>query len=127
MSHFHRNLGFLMRNRNETQDSVAEFVGVSQAAVSHWLHDTMPRAETVEKIAQFFTVTVEDLVNHELPHRTKIEALTELERELKTLRDSWGSVAKGLKERAAKLAAEGGLLERSSERLVGERNRVMRQ
>lgn len=106
MSHFHKNLNFLMRNGRETQASVAEFVGVSQPAVCNWLRDTMPQTETLEKIAQFFAVPVDELVNHKLPHKRNIEALAELERELKELKTSWNKTAKGMKEKAAKLAGQ---------------------
>jgi predicted transcriptional regulator len=105
MSHLHKNLDYLMRRQSETQTSVAEFVGVTQPAVGNWLRDTMPRSEQIEKIAQLFEVTVDDLVNNELPHRTKIDALTELERQLKELKASWDAVAKRLKESAARSAA----------------------
>jgi len=104
MNHFQRNLEFLMRRQNETQASVAEFVGVTQPAVSNWLRDTTPRPEQLEKIAQLFAVTLNDLVQSELPHRENIEALTELERELEKLKVTWDAIPKRLKEAATNLA-----------------------
>ncbi len=106
MRHFHKNLHYLMYRQAETQVSVAEFVGVSQPSVSNWLQDTMPQEEQLEKIAQFFQVPLDDLVNHALPHRENIRALTELERVLRKLKSDWDGVARRLKESAEKLATQ---------------------
>ena len=107
MSHFHKNFRFLIKNQKETQVSVAEFVGVSQTTVSNWLKGTMmPRQEKREEIARLFAISVDELINQELPHKKNIEALTELERELKELKASWNNEANRNKEIATKLAAQ---------------------
>lgn len=95
-----------MRRQNETQASVAEFIGVSQPSVSNWLRDTMPRSEQIATLAKFFAVSVDDFVNHELPHRENIQALTELERELKELQSTWNAITQKLHERATNSAAQ---------------------
>jgi transcriptional regulator with XRE-family HTH domain len=97
-----------MRRQGETQASVAEFVDVSQPTVSNWLRGTTPHASQLEKLAQLFEITVDELVNQELPHRQHLDALTELERELRQLRTGWDAVAVRLKKSATDLAAKRG-------------------
>lgn len=105
MTQFHRNIKFLMRRQGETQASLAEEVDVSQPTVSNWLQGTIPGNKQLNSIAVFFGVTTDELINHELPHKENIQALTELERELKTLKAQWDGVVKKMKQ-VAKSQAE---------------------
>jgi transcriptional regulator with XRE-family HTH domain len=98
MNYFQKNLEFLMRRQGETQESVAEFAEVTQPSVSNWLLDTTPGTAQLEKLARLFEVTLDDLVNHELPYRKHIEALTEIERELKELKLIWDNVTSRLRQ-----------------------------
>lgn len=51
------NLVRLLREKNRTQLELAEYLGVTQAAVSNWCNGTkMPRMDKIDKICAFFDV-----------------------------------------------------------------------
>ena len=52
----------LKENRYKAKD-LAEACGVTPAAVTHWMNGTcMPSVENLKKIAQFFNVTLDELI-----------------------------------------------------------------
>lgn len=52
------NISKLMENRNVTQKELADYMGVSQAAVSTWILGTKtPRMDKIDKICNFFDVS----------------------------------------------------------------------
>ena len=56
----------LRKNNNVTQSQLAKFLGVSTGAVGLWeLNKRNPDIEILLKIAQFFKVTVDFLLNNE--------------------------------------------------------------
>jgi transcriptional regulator with XRE-family HTH domain len=56
----------LMSLNNKSQVDVGSAVGVSQQAVSNWLKGAVPRKTVIIKLAQFFNVPEECLLNDEL-------------------------------------------------------------
>lgn len=57
------NLSTLRRQSNMTQMELAEKVGFSNKTVSHWERgEVMPDLETVERLAEIYGVTVNDIV-----------------------------------------------------------------
>lgn len=52
----------IKENRYKIKD-IAEVCGVSPSAVTHWLNGScMPSIENLKKIAEFFDVTIDELV-----------------------------------------------------------------
>ena len=63
---FRRNLKQLMSERNVTGTDIGELCGVSKAAVSGWLNGTyQPSGIKINKIAQYFNVSVNYLIGKE--------------------------------------------------------------
>ena len=74
-----KNLRQLRRDRDLTQEELAEVLGVSYQSVSRWENDTCyPDMELIPMIASFFSVTVDQLlgVNQALEEQ-KVEAYLE--------------------------------------------------
>lgn len=58
------NLVRLLREKNRTQLELAEYLGVTQAAVSNWCNGTkMPRMDKIDKICAFFDVKRSQLMS----------------------------------------------------------------
>ena len=56
----------MTKNRYKAKD-IAEVCGVTTSAVTHWLNGScMPSIENLRKIAQFFGITVDDLLKEPL-------------------------------------------------------------
>ena len=51
--------------RNESPSSVCKKIGISPAAFSQWSDDTIPRKITQQNAADYFGVTVDDLLAEE--------------------------------------------------------------
>lgn len=63
-----RNLVDLRREKNLTQKEVAEKIGVSAAAIGFWETGiNEPKATYLIKLANFFGVTIEELVGSDIP------------------------------------------------------------
>lgn len=58
-------LKFLMEINNTTRSSLADYAGVSRQAVDRWLNGSMPSLDKATKIAEFYKMTVNDLVQME--------------------------------------------------------------
>jgi DNA-binding XRE family transcriptional regulator len=61
------NLRILRMTRNLTQQEVAEAIGVNYSTIGYWeLNKSFPRIEKLEKIAEFYEVSVQDITeeNH---------------------------------------------------------------
>lgn len=60
---FSKNFSALFESAGITQIDFAKAIGVSRGLVSLWLHGrSFPRADMLEKIAQYFRIPVSDLV-----------------------------------------------------------------
>lgn len=60
---------------NESPSSVCKKIGISAAAFSQWTEETIPRKITVQKLADYFGCTVEDLLADEPPAREPANAI----------------------------------------------------
>lgn len=68
MSDLQRNLVDLRREKNLTQKELATKIGVSAAAIGFWETDTNePKATYLIKLANFFGVTVDELLGCDSP------------------------------------------------------------
>ena len=53
--------------RNEAPSMVLMKLGLSSAAFSNWTDETVPRKTTLTKIANYFGITIEDLMRDDSP------------------------------------------------------------
>lgn len=72
----------LKRNResmNLTQEKLAEIIGVSQSAVGLWESGKRePNISTLCKLADFFGITVDSLIDHNCTKNNDVPVLTKL-------------------------------------------------
>ena len=62
------NLVRLLRSSNRTQLELAEFLGVTQAAISNWCNGVkMPRMDKIDLICEFFGVKRSQLMSLDAP------------------------------------------------------------
>ncbi|MBE6755512.1 MAG: helix-turn-helix transcriptional regulator [Ruminococcaceae bacterium] len=81
------NLKNLRRKRNLTQEKLAEFLGVSFQAVSKWERgDTYPDISMLPEIADFFKISVDELLGVNRAENEK--EITEKLQEYDNLTDS---------------------------------------
>lgn len=59
---FWKNLCMLCNKRNTTPNTVCRELGLSSATATHWRQGAIPRDTTLKKIADYFGITVEDLL-----------------------------------------------------------------
>lgn len=59
---FWKNLCMLCNKRNTTPNTVCRELGLSSATATHWRQGAVPRDTTLHLIADYFDVTVEDLL-----------------------------------------------------------------
>lgn len=63
---FSQKINTLRKERNYTQEQVAQYVGVSKAAVSKWEKGiSYPDITLLPKLATFFSTTIDDLLSYE--------------------------------------------------------------
>ncbi|MBO4697068.1 MAG: hypothetical protein J5643_07320 [Lachnospiraceae bacterium] len=72
---FYQNLTRLCREKRTTPTAAAKAVGLSSAAPVYWKRGSIPKADTVQKLADFLGVTVNDLLsdNSETPSKLRTE------------------------------------------------------
>ena len=84
-----QNIRKFREQKNFTQEDLAEKLGVTRQAVSNWeTEKTQPDLDTLQKIAQIFEISVEELI-----YGTKKGGLTVVH---KTIRPTVNQVKKGL-------------------------------
>lgn len=66
----------LCNAKEETPSSVARRIGVDKSAVTRWSKGAMPRGTTMAKLAEYFGVTVGELLGYEKPGSNKTETDT---------------------------------------------------
>jgi len=63
----------LRKRKDITQDELAEYMGVTAQAVSKWENDiTCPDISALPKLADYFNVTVDELLRGEEPDKVKL-------------------------------------------------------
>lgn len=60
---FYDNFARLCADAGKTPTAVTKDLGFSNAAASHWKNGKSPTAKTLQKIADYFNVTVNDLLS----------------------------------------------------------------
>ena len=66
-----KNYGNLLKkereSRNISQDYLSKNIGISQAQISYYEHNiNIPGIDIIEKIADFYGISIDDLVGHEI-------------------------------------------------------------
>jgi repressor LexA len=69
---FWENFARLCESAGKTPTSVSKELGFSNAAASHWKNGKSPTAKTLQKIADYFSVTVNDLLSDTPPAPSKL-------------------------------------------------------
>ena len=64
---FWDNFEYLCRSNNDTPNGVCKKLGFSNATATYWKQGRIPNTKTLEKIADYFKITVADLLSKELP------------------------------------------------------------
>ena len=60
---FHRNLRMLLENTRTSQNALADAIGEKRTTVNMWaVGASMPRADKIQKIADYFGVKTDDLL-----------------------------------------------------------------
>ena len=68
----------LRKNKDLTQQDVAELFYVSPQAVSKWEKgDSIPDIETLEKLSKFYQISIEEILNGEINQKENIGVLDE--------------------------------------------------
>lgn len=71
---FKKNFIKLCADRNVNPTVVCKAIGISKSNFSNWTDETVPRSTTLQKIADYFGVTVDHLLGKkDLPSPTKDE------------------------------------------------------
>lgn len=86
---FKKNFEILCAKRNVAPTSVCREIGLSNAAYSCWDENSIPRKTTLMKIANYFGVTVEDLLADD-PSQIQekpVEEPDELDEDIKIIAD----------------------------------------
>lgn len=82
---FHENIRNIRKMRGMTQEALAEAMGVSTACVSKWeTAQSAPEVEMLMELADFFEVSVDTLLGHEVSadrKKAKLDAMENLARE----------------------------------------------
>ena len=77
---FHENIRMIRREKGMTQETLAEAMGITTAAVSKWeTGQSAPDVEMLMALADFFEVSVDTLLGHELKADRKKAMLEEME------------------------------------------------
>jgi len=69
---FWENFARLCESAGKTPTGVSKELGFSNAAASHWKNGKSPTAKTLQKIADYFSVTVNDLLSDTPPAPSKL-------------------------------------------------------
>lgn len=82
---FHLNYVALCNAIGKSPSAVAEELGLSRATVTHWSDGSVPRQATLQKVADYFGVSVDDLLAEGIKKSTTVSGdvseLSDLQRE----------------------------------------------
>ena len=71
---FHRNLEYLRKSRNITQNELASKIGVDQTTIGRWEDGNRePTVWNVSNIAKYFNVSIPDLLDKDLSQTQDIK------------------------------------------------------
>ena len=77
MTIFYRNYIFFCAKVNKSPSAVAEDIGLSRTSPNGWKKGKIPRDATLQKLADYFSVSVEALTNENKPATHEGRELTE--------------------------------------------------
>ena len=108
---FKENFVRLCNQKGVAPTVVCKEIGLSDAVYSKWTDESIPRRATLMKIADYFGVTVDDLLNEEkapAAEAEEVDELNELLEELKTHPEMrmLFSLAKGATKEDVELAVQ---------------------
>ena len=108
---FKENFVRLCNQKGVAPTVVCKEIGLSDAVYSKWTDESIPRRATLMKIADYFGVTVDDLLNEEkapAAEAEEVDELNELLEELKTRPEMrmLFSLAKGATKEDVELAVQ---------------------
>lgn len=73
---FANQLGFLRRSQQLTQEQLADKLGVTKQSVSNWENgNIMPSVEMLEKIADYFNVSVDYLLGRNVFEQSSLSVI----------------------------------------------------
>lgn len=77
------NLKILRKNRNITQENLAEYLGVNQKVISHYeTGRNEPDINTLIKLADYFNCSVDYLIGHQSSDIVYFDSLTSVQKKL---------------------------------------------
>lgn len=59
---FFDNYKMLCESKGKTANAVAKELGIPSSSVTQWKHGTTPRPDTLKKIAEYFRITINELM-----------------------------------------------------------------
>ena len=75
---FYNNLEELCKKKKITLAALARELGLSNSATTYWKRGSVPKYETLKKIADYFETTVENLLGFSKEEQNKIEETVNL-------------------------------------------------
>jgi transcriptional regulator with XRE-family HTH domain len=95
---FWNNYIYLCRNIKKKPNAVAEELGISSGTVTGWKRGATPSTEKLEKIASFFGVTINDLLNNDIEAASRRTHVIKENAPIKTNRDEFAKILNELTE-----------------------------
>lgn len=96
---FWKNYLYLCCFVNKKPNSVAEELGISSGTVTGWKKGATPSTEKLEKIASFFGVTINDLLNGDIEAAKNQTHIKKENAPIKVNRDEFTEILNNLTER----------------------------
>lgn len=95
---FWKNYSYLCHFINKKPNSVAEELGISSGTVTGWKKGATPSTEKLEKIASFFSVTINDLLNNDIEAASRRTHVIKENAPIKANRDEFTKILNELTE-----------------------------
>ena len=96
MSAFWEKYSTLCVSNKQSANGVAKILGIASSTVTSWKNGVIPNGETLEKIAQYFDVSIEYLMtDDEIDIKPSKKKKTDLFKSLFSLQDRWFCLRKG--------------------------------
>lgn len=96
MNNFWEKYSTLCVSNKQSANGVAKILGIASSTVTSWKNGVIPNGETLEKIAQYFDVSIEYLMtDDEIDIKPSKKKKTDLFKSLFSLQDRWFCLRKG--------------------------------
>ena len=126
--HLTHNLKYLISKSGRTQENLAKGIGVTRGQIASYLKGTTPPVQILQKIVNYFNITMDDIVYKDLINRVNYTS-TEAKKDARVVNEGPGQYLAEDKERIIKAleghvkALEGQLSDR--ERIITEKERYI--